>query len=226
MIYTSDLTSIVNFFPNGENYKIEYDTISGIPKDYISIINRQLESRTEGHYKNFKFHSAIEIDIDRYLKDYPNAIFTLWDQLCKFAIVYEWKDLSIGIGLHYIFLNIDSYGQITRFNFPDLSLEKDTEFTSLDDAKSVADSLMDIHSRSYNLDSYSLSYESEYKVMCWAFFYNATDENNEEITYSCTVSLIDKMSSGLWVRKHLSPIYEIVDDLEEPTEEIIEFNDK
>ncbi len=212
LTYTSDLNPISTYFPNFENFKVDYDSVSQIPLKYMNIVNSQLKSRTKGHYKNFTFHSAIEIDVDKYLSKYPNSIYTLNGQVSKFNIVYEWKDLSLGIDLYYVLLSIDPYGQITRFNFPDLNLSKNNKLASLDEAKNIADEYMGSRMKQFNKFTPSLVYKHNKKQLYWQIYYKSTKKKEQNTFYMCEMNVTYKYCDGYY-RGYFTP-YEIIEENE------------
>nr|WP_319401677.1 hypothetical protein [uncultured Carboxylicivirga sp.] len=125
LIYNSETTVLSSGFRD-TSCIVNYDTLSEVPPDLKEAIENQLKTRTKEHFQNLKFIYAISVDIKSLLKKHPAIIYEI-GQVPKFSALYEWQDLSLGIGLHYLLIAIDSYGQLIRLNFPNLNLHKDID---------------------------------------------------------------------------------------------------
>ncbi len=225
LIYNSE-TAVLSSGFRDTSCIVNYDTLSEVPVDLREALENQLKIRTKEHFQNIKFRYALSVDIETLLKKHPDVIYEI-GQIPKLSALYEWQDLSLGIGLHYILIAIDSYGQLIRLNFPNLNLHKDFEgkyesaqFMTLDKAKTKAEEYISDKISDFKLLSYSLIFDDVKQNLYWSFDFLPSNDNKEISTYyTCNVDALNWRCEGFYQGEIiLNPSI-----LLEIEEEIIEF---
>ena len=95
---------------------------------------------------NLKFKSGFINNLESFFKENPNSK-NFGRQYPAYILLYEWKELSLGIMQYEIFMAFDSYGQLIGINFPRNYFQEKYDFNSLDFAFQKADSLINLDSK-------------------------------------------------------------------------------
>nr|WP_319397633.1 hypothetical protein [uncultured Carboxylicivirga sp.] len=206
---------------NLTEYSTEIDSENNLPDSLQRVIKKHLKHRTLTNYKNLKFYKATIFDLGKYYSENPERINSNLSFIPKIGIIYMWTDFSLGIQNFPIVLSLDQYGQILKFTFPDLSIYKSTELISLDQAKSLSDSILNRYGYESQLESYYLEFDSQRQSLDWHLCYKTDRKDEIYKSLNLQIPITEK-----WCERIYTTFYpELIDDTE-IEEEILEIKDK
>ena len=184
--------TLVHSFRNEEMYVQVYDNRDDIPTVVWEKALEQLKTRTLEHYRNFIFIEADVYDLESIFKDFSGQQINGGNIIPKYAFAFEWRDSTLGISRQLILLTLDEFGQIIYFSFPDLSLYSDPRLCSLDEAKSLADSVMHKDYKKITPGGYSLEDYTNNSMLYWSFNYEVPAKRGRIRKLAVNISIVDK----------------------------------
>lgn len=151
---------------NGQYQKF-IDSLSQIPTKIQFIANSWFEQSMTDFTGNLKFVKGVNFDLENWLGNDSIPQSRIRDAAPKYQLVYQLSDSSLNIKAFCIKIELDSYGQVTCFEWPRENYNKREKFVKPTAALELA--LKQCKIKKYKTDRYyfMLRFDSKVEKLYW-----------------------------------------------------------